>query len=141
MLRVFKQKRLLSEVRHIYKPTIHKISLNHSDIAETRLMIKILPNSIDEAHRKMNVEITAISTESAIRMFPSDLAVSYIPLNCNSVEVLWHPIKRSKVMRYCVLSMVAPTSPNDNFGLCSAVEKTLKHPRFHQLYCLYPKFE
>lgn len=147
MVRIVRQKKILLELRHIHKPTLHKVDMTHFPKLDTsRLIIKILPNSVDEALSNIKVDLTATSLNASkqMRAFPRNLSLSYLPSmdTCNSVEIFWHPVPRSsRVVRYCILSMVASTSSYENVGLCGIDEKILKHTRFHQLYCLYPKFE
>lgn len=141
MLRIVRQKRVLFELRHIHKPTLHKINMTQFvQQGSSRLMIKVLPNSVDEALSNIKVELTATSlnTSKQMRAFPKNLSLSYLPSidPCNSVDIFWHPVPRSRVVRYCILSMVASTSSYENVGLCGVDEKILKHTRFHQLHCL-----
>lgn len=148
MIRIVRQKRVLLELRHIHKPILHKINMTRFAKVEGagRLMIKVFPNSVDEAFSNIKVEMTARTLapgRSQMMTYPRNLSLAYLPSmeSCNSVDILWHPVPRNRVVRYCILSMIASTSSYENVGLCGIDEKILQHARFHQLYCLYSKFK
>lgn len=139
MLRIVKQKRLLVELRHIHKPMIHRINMTQfAHLTGGRLMIKVMPNSIDEALSTIKIEVSIVSQDLE-RALPKNLSLTAVPSvnSCNAIDIFWYPIPKIKAVRYCLLSMVA--SLFDNVGLCAVDEKILKHPQFHQLYCIYPK--
>lgn len=140
MIRIVRQKRLLVELRHIHKPVLYKINMTQfAHLESGRLMIKILPNSVDEALRNIKVELTATSMTNHMRSYPKNLSLVHIPVShsCKSVEIMWHPVPESRTVRYCILLMVATAF--ENFGLCGIDERIFKHPRFQQLHCFYSK--
>lgn len=142
MMRILRQKRLLMEVRHIHKPSLQQINMTQLNSHEGRVVIKVLPNNVDESLRNIKVELTATSTDKTHRppVYPRNLTVTYIPTlnSCNSVELLWHPVPDSKLVRYCMLLMIS--SPIEDVGICGVDEMIFKHPRFQQLHCFYSKF-
>lgn len=141
-MRILRQKRLLMEVRHIHKPILQKINMTQMNGREGRVVIKILPNNVDESLRNIKVELTATSTDKTHQrtVYPRNLTMTYVPTlnSCQSVELLWHPVPDQRLVRYCMLLMISSTI--EDLGICAVDEMIFKHPRFQQLHCFYSKF-
>lgn len=155
------QKRLIHELKSIHKPGLHRIKLPSFANLGGRLMIKVMPNNIDEALRTIriqarlhfknpihvflilyiNLQLTATSLDTfyGLPSFPTNLSLTHLPSmdDCRSVDLLWHPIPDSTFVRYCILVMTS--SSYENSGFCGIDQNIFKHPRFQQFHCVYSK--
>lgn len=56
-IKIMQQKRLIHELKSVHKTTLTKIKLPKFTNLGSRLMIKIMPNNIDEALRTIRLQV------------------------------------------------------------------------------------